>query len=177
MVLLRCGKIWFMFFIFYAAVALSQTGSGLLKSTLTSTGSASVVFNENGGGHFLVEQSIGQSGLIGLVQKNGFLLQQGFLSHFSFIPNNVPKPNVETVDLMVYPNPTLDDLTISFVGEINGPVKVSLFDLANRMVLSQKYDENSMITIHTSHLQEGIYLLEILNGKKRWLKKIIRKNQ
>jgi hypothetical protein len=60
----------------------------------------------------------------------------------------------------VFPNPCNDKLTIS-IGR-NMPLKIQLYDMNNRLVYETE-NTNSLSTINTSNLTEGIYFLAIPN--------------
>jgi len=74
----------------------------------------------------------------------------------------------------VYPNPSdgLFNLTISASGE----TKVKLFDIRGRNVYSELHNNNSDVfntTLDFSSLASGVYMLDIENGSKRAVKKLV----
>ena len=62
---------------FFLCIAYSGTAQKLLRSTLSTTGFSKELSDADGA--FLVQQSIGQDGVIGTTQVNGMELRQGFI--------------------------------------------------------------------------------------------------
>ncbi len=158
-------------FSFLVSVGYTQK----LKSTLTSVGSSSIRLN-SADETFLIQQSIGQMGIIGTVKKGNNVVQQGFLTNVIYIENHL-EASEQDIDLSAYPNPVVDILTISFSRKPSRPVVINVFDLTGRLVLSKTFSENENITLRTSQLAEGIYILRINDGINKWLKKIVKKYQ
>jgi hypothetical protein len=76
-------------------------------------------------------------------------------------------------DLIVYPNPAKDKVFISGViyGEL--PTRVSIYDNAGRIVLSELWTSDTLLQIDISSLSNGIYLLEIVTDSNRNILKIV----
>ncbi len=77
--------------------------------------------------------------------------------------NNLSADDVETaMALQVYPNPAHDQLNVQ-AGEVMS--KLEIFDVGGRLINSITADSNS-VTINTSQLSNGLYLLKIHSGNK-----------
>ncbi|MCT4582275.1 MAG: T9SS type A sorting domain-containing protein [Flavobacteriales bacterium] len=79
---------------------------------------------------------------------------------------------------LAYPNPFRDQLTINFESDkINDlPVEIFLTDVQGKQLWSSTHDANANneLTINTSQLAKGIYLLEIRYAKESTLQKLIK---
>ena len=155
------------------STAMAQDGTLLLKSALTSVGSASVVLKDPNK-TYLIQQSIGQQGIIGTATKGNISLQQGFLTHV-LIENDLV-PEGENINFTALPNPVSEVLTISFARRTRTPVQVRLFDLTGRLVFFREYAPDNAITVQVGSLEEAVYLLQITVDTYTWAKKIIRRN-
>ncbi|MCF8331073.1 MAG: T9SS type A sorting domain-containing protein [Bacteroidales bacterium] len=76
----------------------------------------------------------------------------------------------------IYPNPFKDQLNIDLSGiQFNKKLQVRIYGLKGRLLFEQKVSQ-PQINIQTGakNLSSGVYLLEISNGNKRVIKKIIK---
>ena len=73
----------------------------------------------------------------------------------------------------VYPNPTQKELTINTNKSI-GNVSISLIDVNGRVVLNLEKDLLSTVTIDTSNLKTGLYILNIKGDSINYNEKIIK---
>ena len=94
----------------------AQSSPNLLRSIISNSGSSTQTEDS-----YIVQQSIGQSGPIGLQETNQRAVRQGFIQ-----PAQLKRMLAASIaaDLMVsvYPNPTTDKLTIAFKELITGKV-------------------------------------------------------
>lgn len=155
------------------STATAQNGTLLLKSALTSVGSASVVLKDPNKA-YIIQQSIGQQGIIGTATKGNISLQQGFLTHV-LIENDLV-PEGKNIHFTALPNPVSDVLTIAFAKRSPAPVQVRLFDLTGRLVFLRQYAPDNTIAVQVGSLQEAVYLLRITVDRYTWTKKIIKRN-
>lgn len=77
-----------------------------------------------------------------------------------------------TADFSIYPNPTKGIVNIQRSGNAEGETNLSLFDIQGRRILT-KPNIATFETLHIDHLQNGVYLLSVENGKQKTTKKII----
>ena len=67
----------------------------------------------------------------------------------------------------LFPNPANDLVTIEYPGNSNGMVSVQVFDLTGKMVMNfidSVIGSNSQLTIDVSELDNGVYLLSLIDG-------------
>lgn len=81
--------------------------------------------------------------------------------------------NVETVeakeDLYIFPNPAYEHINIVIDDEISRDAQINIYNMMNIKVLEQKFND----VINVSHLNSGIYFVEIISNQKRYIQKII----
>ena len=66
----------------------------------------------------------------------------------------------------VYPNPVSDQLQIDLTAtDITGDIKISVFDVNGKLVMSEAHNTNGYVTMGVSSLQTGYYLMHISNDK------------
>ena len=74
--------------------------------------------------------------------------------------------------LMVYPNPTRDNLYIS-LSNSNAPTRVQLYTLTGTAISDDTYSGTSIV-LHLQQLGTGMYLLKIINGNSIRQMKIVK---
>jgi hypothetical protein len=64
----------------------------------------------------------------------------------------------------VYPNPVIDQLTISWTSSTRGNMKVNILDMQGRVVLSNTTQAANQYTINVSNLSKGLYICRLIQG-------------
>lgn len=72
----------------------------------------------------------------------------------------------------VYPNPSKGVLNVKLNGNTDGPTNLRLYDIQGRDMMSRN-NISEMETLNIEHLQSGVYLLSVENGKQKSTKKIV----
>ena len=80
--------------------------------------------------------------------------------------------DLSIANVSVYPNPTSDVIKIS-MEEITGNTTYRLFTITGRLILVEAI-EGDITTVDMSHLESGIYLLQLQEGDKVMNYKIIK---
>ena len=76
---------------------------------------------------------------------------------------------------VVFPNPFSDNLTVKFSSnDETRPLSIRLFDLLGRQQRTWKMMENEFQLSNLSDMPKGIYFLEISNGEKKSIQKVIK---
>ncbi len=151
-----------------------------LRSTL-SIGSSNILNIKKNNNS--VQQSIGQTSVIGPYQAKNYLLLQGFIQPSVFIKSknqNISQNQGKNLNLMnlqgmVYPNPFSESITISFSEEISGNINIEIDDLLGRTVYCNKYSATQELEIGLSNLTSGLYNIKIQTGNKHLIAKLIKK--
>lgn len=92
----------------------------------------------------------------------------------------VPAASIEQFDFeqfSLYPNPTNDVITVSFVLDSPSKVRFELFDLNGRLIVQQEAQAQQEVreSISLQALATGTYLLKITNGQQSATKKVMKK--
>jgi hypothetical protein len=81
-------------------------------------------------------------------------------------------------ELLVYPSLADDQLHIQFTAELGGKTQLQIMDIRGRIVYQQalitQFGVNCS-TVSVAHLQQGLYVCTLLNGKKSQTIKFIKK--
>lgn len=80
----------------------------------------------------------------------------------------------ENIDFALYPNPNKGSFTIQFASESNA-VKVFVHDILGKSVYAQTFEASGDFsqTIQLPNVSAGIYLVTVVDGNRRTVKKII----
>ena len=85
-------------------------------------------------------------------------------------PASIQDPIFNIANVLVYPNPFLDQITISSETELQ---KIELYQ-ANGLLLFVKDISGKVFTLETSELKNGIYFLQVTNAKGKEIVKILK---
>jgi len=106
-----------------------------------------------------VRQTIGQQSAIGNYRNSNFIAGQGFQQ------SNKMKsvaPTSIVIKTIAYPNPFIEKLNFKFSSSIEGPIKITLYDVLGRLVLTdEKIPINNIVTIDNLFLPEGEYIAKL----------------
>ena len=170
-------------FLFVANILLAQESlfqsPTVLKSVLTTAGSRAVSYEYTDTNGVVkttkIQQSIGQNGVVGLSSTTNQSVQQGFLNRVKLLNvNNTTVEFVETMDLIIYPNPFKDFVKIKFSKPTIYPIQIDVFDVRGRLVLNQEFQPSGQITVSMDLLEDASYIIRISSGSSKFLKKLIK---
>ncbi|UZT96157.1 T9SS-dependent M36 family metallopeptidase [Chryseobacterium fluminis] len=74
---------------------------------------------------------------------------------------------------VVFPNPTYDEFFVGNIDRSREEVKIKLFDMSGKLVLSDRRESTSRKAISTRGLQKGVYMVNIRQGEKMQTEKLI----
>jgi subtilisin-like proprotein convertase family protein len=86
------------------------------------------------------------------------------------IENNLSLIENETVQALIYPNPTNGKVTVSWFENLE--TNIDLFDLQGRIILSKKINTSDTV-VDLNEFSDGIYLISIQNEKIKTTRKIV----
>ena len=69
----------------------------------------------------------------------------------------------------LYPNPAFDDV-IYITTTKNAPKEVTIYDIFGKAVLRSRMSDNAL---DISHLDAGVYVLQVIEDKKRITRKLV----
>jgi subtilisin-like proprotein convertase family protein len=81
----------------------------------------------------------------------------------------------EVNNFNLYPNPNKGNFNIQFTSTSTNDVKISIYDLLGRQIFYKNYKNESNFNknIDLNKIQAGIYVLELTDGDKKTIKKLI----
>lgn len=170
-------------FLFSVTNGFTQEGINqsptVIKSVLTQAGSRAVSYTHTDASGIVrttkIQQSIGQNGVVGLSSTTNQSVQQGFLNRVKLLNvNNTTVEFVETMDLILYPNPFKDFVNIRFSKPTMYPIQIEVFDVRGRLVLNQEFQPSGQITVSMDRLEDASYIIRISSGSSEFLKKLIK---
>ena len=159
-------------FLIQFSQAQNNSSEQLVRSSTGVSGSSEIITNNNK--TYVVQQSIGQASAIGTFYDSDYILRQGFIQ-----PNVLAKIRDVAIplslDAIIYPNPFVESVTISFSEQITDKVEVAVFDVLGRLVFSKSYTANQKVNVQFNNLSVADYILKVTANNKQFIKKIIKK--
>ncbi|SNR34172.1 T9SS type A sorting domain-containing protein [Lutibacter flavus] len=152
--------------------AQNTTSAYLVRATTGVAGSSETITANNKS--YTVQQSIGQASAIGTFSAENYTVRQGFIQ-----PNVLAKIRDTAIPLIleaiVYPNPFVEGVTISFSEQISNKVEVAVFDVLGRLVFSNTYAAEQNLKVQFENLSVADYILKVTANNKQFIKKILKK--
>lgn len=143
----------------------------IMRSTLGVAGS-SENFSANNK-QYLVQQSIGQSSVIGKFQSNGIIARQGFIQPPMLSAKVIPEET--SLLAIIYPNPFESQVIVSFNEMLKESLTIYIYDVLGRVVYSDNIAATQKTTISLDYLSSGMYILQIASGSKQFKANIIKR--
>lgn len=140
-----------------------------LRSTL-GTGGSSNTFTLNGQQYYL-QQSIGQSSVIGLSRNKYYLLRQGFIQP---LKGSIKTNAAESLPVTIFPNPFSNYINVSIGGELSEIVYVTLYDLNGKIVFLKKFGATQQLNLDVSSLPPAIYFIRVNTSCSYFYSKMIK---
>lgn len=108
----------------------------------------------------IVRQTIGQQSAIGNYRNSNFNVGQGFQQSNKM---KAVAPTVVVIKTIAYPNPFFEKVNFKFSSSIDGPIKITLYDVLGRLVFTdEKLPINNIVTIDNLFLPEGEYFAKLI---------------
>ncbi|TPG33433.1 reprolysin-like metallopeptidase [Flavobacterium pectinovorum] len=84
-------------------------------------------------------------------------------------------PDFDVIDFVLYPNPNKGNFTVQFESDATNRVEVFVHDILGKKVYSNSFDNTSHFdqNIQLSNVSSGIYLVTVIDGNRRTVKKIV----
>ncbi|WP_445432117.1 T9SS-dependent M36 family metallopeptidase [Chryseobacterium indoltheticum] len=80
---------------------------------------------------------------------------------------------VSEIKFVLFPNPTYDEFFVGNIDKSNEEVKVKLFDMTGKLIMSDTRESTSKKAFSTKGLQKGVYMVNIKQGEKVQTEKLI----
>ena len=153
-------------FLMCSQVFCQIESSDILQRGTISNGGETVELESNNE-RFVIQQSIGQSSVIGLASLVSVNVLQGFIQ--PDLLDKILTPDMPAVlDVDIFPNPFDTHLYLQFDFVPKTHVVVSAYDVMGRVVWSNSYASSDQITIEPTSLNYGYYFFKVeCNGMQR----------
>ena len=140
------------------------TSQEILRSTTSASGASSTILQ--GDRELVIQQSVGQSSVIGTFQTTANYVRQGFIQP----PIEIKSINVDESDLdaVVYPNPFSSTITISFNEPVEGTISIYVYDLLGRTVYQKDVQAAERIEVQLEELSTAQYVLLVSTATKQF---------
>lgn len=146
--------------------------SNLIRSTTGASGSSEQLIRD---GHVLmIQQTIGQPSVIGVVGTGDYILRQGFI-HPDVLSKIIEKDLPVTLQLSVFPNPFQDQITLQFSENIEDSIRVTVYNILGAQVFTYNYQALQQVDVMLSWLSSGEYIVKTIANKKQFISKVIKK--
>lgn len=142
---------------------------GKMRSALSIGGSSVTILAD--GQQYYLQQSIGQSGIIGLTRNGNIQLRQGFIQP---LENSVKTVSSGTLQASIFPNPFSEHIIVSLYEEIRDLLFVTIYDLNGKIVYLRKQETPQQVILDTGPLPPGIYFIRISTPTKYLSSKLIK---
>lgn len=146
--------------------------SNLVRSTTGASGASEEI--TNGGHTYVIQQSIGQPSVIGTIDNGDYIFRQGFIQPnvlSQIIEKNIPL----NLQLTVYPNPFVEQISLVFKEDIAGDIHITVFNMLGAQMFSKSCRANQQIDVTLGWLSSGEYILKTVANRKQFISKIIKK--
>jgi hypothetical protein len=145
----------------------------LLRSTTGVQGTSQTV--QSATKSYLVQQSIGQTGITGTVSGSKCTLRQGFIQ--SFIESEKQQSNTEDIfdlNIEVSPNPFSDHINICFSSKPTTNTQIMIHNIAGQGEYTGSFQNVEQLCIQPNINTNGIYLLKVIVNGHSFTTKIIK---
>ncbi|MCL9807153.1 M12 family metallo-peptidase [Flavobacterium amniphilum] len=114
-----------------------------------------------------------------LTVKDNFNQDGGTLNSWGLnicdLQPSLSNPEFEMTNVRIYPNPNKGKFTLQFLSESGNNVEVKVYDLRGRQILEKSFANTGSFNqeISLDNVQSGVYLVNINDGLKKTVKRII----
>jgi hypothetical protein len=152
-----------------------QTKTTILRSAITSVGSTSV-YHASMNKNYEIQQSIGQSSIIGQKKIGAISVQQGFLTNSQvFNINNTAVRFIDiSLDIVISPNPFIDHVKINFSRKTVQDILIYVYDMNGKVLFSKKYKPTDFVIVPMRYYSLGSYLIHIQSGQRKFTEKLLK---
>ena len=85
----------------------------------------------------------------------------------------VQDSKIAETKFIIFPNPTYDEFFVGNIDKSSKEVKIRMFDMSGKLVLTDSREAGSKKAISTNGFQKGVYMVHIQQGDKTQVEKLI----
>lgn len=110
-------------------------------------------------GGVTVRQTIGQQSVIGNYKNSNFIVGQGFQQSNKMKSSS---PSITIIKVIAYPNPFVETVNFKFSSSVEGPIKITIYDIVGRLVFTdEKFSINNIVSYDNLFFAEGEYFAKL----------------
>lgn len=87
---------------------------------------------------------------------------------------SIRKNNINKSGVNIFPNPTINKITIVNYNNLNKEIQISIFNINGRQIMSSKFQNENSFELDVHELLNGIYILKIQNSNTIEYRKLIK---
>ena len=87
--------------------------------------------------------------------------------------NRAAVKSFETSGIMMYPNPATDQVSIAMKESFGKVVNVNITSVSGAMVRTIQAENNGLLSINTSDITSGVYMVTVSSGNNVYTQKLI----
>jgi hypothetical protein len=109
-------------------------------------------------------------------QKNRMLtVMQNSTRRKSLVTSKACAMPLDTNDFKIYPNPNNGNFTIEFNSNSGSDITIDVYDISGRRIFTQSYPKKKLFSenLQLNNLQSGVYLVNVEDGNRTEVRKII----
>jgi hypothetical protein len=78
-------------------------------------------------------------------------------------------------EFVIYPNPNNGNFNIQFSSNSGNEIKIIVHDIRGRQIFERKFNNLGLFNenINLSNVQSGVYMVTVLDGNQKQVKKIV----
>lgn len=98
-----------------------------------------------------------------------------YSSYCFLLTNTGINDNDNKLNINVFPNPSINELTIEYIGKISNNLKIELYNTNGKLEFTKEFNQLSQTIINTQHFPAGSYFIVIKNKQEviatqKWVK-------
>lgn len=119
-----------------------------------------------------VQQSIGQSSVVGVFANSSLRVSQGFLRGIPALSAEIERP----FEAIAFPNSFSDRITFRFTTDVQETTQVRIYDAIGKLVYEATCQpKNKEVQLNLPDLASGVYVAHLKSGKKFVQLRLIKK--
>jgi hypothetical protein len=110
-------------------------------------------------GGVTVRQTIGQKSVTGNYKNSNFIVGQGFQQSNKMKSSS---SSITIIKVIAYPNPFVETVNFKFSSYVEGPIKITIYDIVGRLVFTdEKFSINNIVSFDNLFFAEGEYFVKL----------------
>ncbi len=155
------------------SIAHSQVEKSEIFLRGTTSSAGSTVETQIDDRPIIVQQTIGQSSIIGVAYSENSTVFQGFIQ--PELLDKILTPEIpQVLEALIYPNPFVDQLYLEFDFIPKTNISVNVYDIMGQVVWSNTFSSSSYITVNPTNLTYGYYFLKVECDGMQRVEKILK---